>query len=389
MISMKRAVSRPAPVPPPPRPRFVRPEGMVAVAPKSELELDRTVEYSLAAADLDWLARFNAGCPEAALSPDELELVIDRLEKDSFYHLNSRRETLVTAAAPERPAPRTISLWDGIQRVVPRSGFSGVPNDIGGRSNGTFVDDAIERGRNGGQGEKQPFPESTDDVGGSVECTAQDQRARVESGAVRADCNVSDLASARRPLTLRRSTTRVPGANPLVEAPCSGAISRGLCPQDLIASVDVPSIAERLIVPDVSVAAALGHWVRRRTRAKFRPLLRRFYKPSTKEKIVSDALTLKFRHHMAKDMRYAFERLRLLTDLTKKREDAKRELLLGKHAHFLGQVAEMDAGASLADVGCLKVVVRSAAEVAAAKASVARIAAEHLAAEIAGARVCV
>lgn len=55
-----------------------------------------STEYQLDAYDIEWLWRFNAENPTISMSPDELEALLDRLEKDSTEHLRTHRQVAPT-----------------------------------------------------------------------------------------------------------------------------------------------------------------------------------------------------------------------------------------------------------------------------------------------------
>lgn len=69
---------------------FRRPASLVNTPATTEIERDRAVEYTLDLPDLEWLRIFNAHMPSLNMSPSDLECVMDRLEKDSYYFVSVR-----------------------------------------------------------------------------------------------------------------------------------------------------------------------------------------------------------------------------------------------------------------------------------------------------------
>lgn len=95
---------------------------------------DGMVEYTLQAEDMVWLEEFNKKNRTLSLSMMEMESIMDRLEKNSFYHLNThrialnrqrkRRRSSTSTSLP--PSPLTPSIPSTPMRV--HNGVSKAPS---------------------------------------------------------------------------------------------------------------------------------------------------------------------------------------------------------------------------------------------------------------------
>jgi hypothetical protein len=72
---------------------FHLPAERIVSVPRDELERDVELQYTMDGEDAAFLDRLNAAgvCPSGHLSAEDLERIVDRLEKDSHFALVSRR----------------------------------------------------------------------------------------------------------------------------------------------------------------------------------------------------------------------------------------------------------------------------------------------------------
>lgn len=118
------------------------------------------------------------------------------------------------------------------------------------------------------------------------------------------------------------------GGNP------GGAIRVARCKPDLLRSVSGAVIAKKLRLPAEAVAAAIEYWVEARAAQRWRPLLRRLYHPTPREWMLAQESTLSYQVTVSIALRQKLEKLRILLDLSKKREQAKLELALVRRKAF-------------------------------------------------------
>jgi hypothetical protein len=137
------------------------------------------------------------------------------------------------------------------------------------------------------------------------------------------------------------------GADPVETDTHHLTVGRATCEDDLVRSVSVSNIAETLELPAESISHVVRHWIERRRLKKWRPLLRRFFKPSPREWMVAQAPTNKFRYEMSLSMRHKFEKLRMLVDLVRKREETKKQLAEHQQLAFYAALEARGVGTEL------------------------------------------
>ena len=359
-------------------------------------EIDRSIEYNLEPRDIQWLLDFNKANPQQSMAPFEMELIIDRLEKESHYHLNTHRITLKPEASRKRrrfsaPASQNKTLKSELakdkqdaalakeaalacppkynnptddttpttptantatssmlqtQSALPLSldtstnalaqtpttalqppaspSLSATPNSTLSPAPGTPT------------ASLRPITSTTTPTSALLTPNAADtptgDTVSVEpmplsyAGTVEArDCHMQVFAD-QLPCGLSVMHEPVEGADQLTRYMSLPVIGPAQCESDLLESVAPARIAQRCKLSVKCVDRVIVHWLKLRRERKWRPLLNRFYVPSVKEWIMIQSPTVKQQHEMSLVMRRKFEKLRILLDMIRKREEAKRQL---------------------------------------------------------------
>jgi hypothetical protein len=435
-----------------PKQTFTRPPKLINLKAPSMTQMDEVVEYALDAKDMEWLLDFNEAQKQHSLSPNELEAVIDRLEKDSFYHLNTHKLVL-EPATPQPRKKRRMSAAELLGIPSTLSPFPVIPGPLfGARSSGDGAgpaEDGLPKPRQRKPAGKDAIPHRKGAAAAARAATAAAAEAEAKAAAAAAangvdlnalaaikqeeeqiaaaaaanaamealeaqlnaqkmleeaeaaaaaeaalensgdeddgtatldqvhfldntivdaeadeddeddeddeeddDDNYDDedgehdgrghnSGNGELPCGLVIAHEPVPGADPFGMDGNKLTIGRASCEEDLLRSVSIPAITERLQLPVQAINYVARHWIESRRRRKWRPLLRRFYRPSPREWMISQAPTLKYRYEMSLTMRHKFEKLRMLVDLAKKREETKKQLAENLQDAFMVQVGAL------------------------------------------------
>jgi len=379
--------------------------------------MDRSIEYNLEPADVEWLLEFNKVNPQHSMAPFEMELIVDRLEKESYYHLNTNRITLQSAASRKRrrfSAPASLNKMlkselakdtSSIPKYTNPTDDAGAMDEVGDQSQSSVPADS-HPGAAGAAATLGTAAQASTENPETPDLSVSPTTATVDDGDALppADASASPLTTASDSLDASASFTDsqaggtpdvpggmagsvpggspgpdpvnpdqapdamqvfadqlpgdmcvvhmpVEGANPLQVAAAAPVIGQAQCASDLLESVAPARIAQRCKMSVKCVDHVIIYWLKLRRQRKWRPLINRFCVPTVKEWIMIQNPTVKQQHEMSLVMRRKFEKLRILLDMVRRREEAKRQLVINQIDSFQEELNSAGVGLQLAPVG--------------------------------------
>lgn len=227
---------------------------------------------------------------------------MDRLEKDSNYTLNASRITMVDEELPQ--IKRDPAVYHR---------FGNIFTALDAASKAAYADARAA---------------ATDQVFVHADGTAKRNHPHAQPKV--------PLMGIPNP-TYVSSYLPIPGADARKQLSIEGLPVNMTNEEQLRASVSIAGIVNRLGVGKIQALATLNYWVQKRSLRNWRSLLRSYYHPSPREWLVSKTPTLKHKFKVANQLRQKFEKLRLLTDLTRKRAEMQATLVRNREDAFLAQ----------------------------------------------------
>ena len=283
---------------------FERPDAMIETRVLTELERDAAIIYTLDHHDTDWLQRYNLRCPRNPLVASDMERIMDRLEKDSNYTLNAGRITMVDEELPQiKRDPAVYHRFGNIFTALDAASKAANADAHTAAADEVFMHD----GGHGGAAKRNPHTQPMVPPMGIP--------------------NPTYVAS----------YLPIPGADARKQLSIEGLPVNMTNEEQLRGSVSIAGIVNRLGVGKIQALATLNYWVQKRSLRNWRSLLRSYYHPSPREWLVSKTPTLKHKFKVANQLRQKFEKLRLLTDLTRKRAEMQATLVRNREDAFVAQ----------------------------------------------------